>query len=115
MKPTYIIFIVQSSFILVLFFILVFKKAPTPMLFDYDRIKNDMEVSIATLQKEFDLISIENSILYEKLDSLKNQIPDNRRSLDKINREIKKLNETYIISNYRDSSDVALIRRLSGK
>ena len=91
MKPTYIIFIVQSSFILVLFFILVFKKAPTPMLFDYDRIKNDMEVSIATLQKEFDLISIENSILY------------------------KKLNETYIISNYRDSSDVALIRRLSGK
>ena len=39
MKPTYIIFIVQSSFILVLFFILVFKKAPTPVLLDYGRIK----------------------------------------------------------------------------
>jgi len=84
------------------------------MMLDYGRIKNDVEVSISSLQKEFDLISIENGILYNKLDSLKNKIPDNRRTLDKINREIKRLNETYIISNYRDSSDAALIRRLSG-
>lgn len=110
-----IIFIVQSVLILILFLVIVFKKNPDPTIVDYNKIKAQIQESINTLKSEFDSLSEENTILYRKMDSLKYQIPNNKKSLDKINREIKRLNETYIISNYRDSSDAALIRRLSGR
>jgi len=114
LTATHIIFIVQSVFILILFLVVVFRKPPSPTVVDYNKIKSQIEESINTLKSEFDSLSGENTLLYRKMDSLKYQMPDNKKSLDKINREIKRLNETYIISNYRDSSDAALIRRLSG-
>ena len=129
LTATHIIFIVQSAFILILFLVVVFRKPPSPTVVDYNKIKSQIEEStkvrvsfperrkesINTLKSEFDSLSGENTLLYKKMDSLKYQMPDNKKSLDKINREIKRLNETYIISNYRDSSDAALIRRLSGE
>jgi len=114
LTPTHIIFIVQSAFILILFLVIVFRKPISPTVVDYNRIKSQIQESINTLKSEFDSLSIENNGLYKKIDSLKYQIPNNKKSLDKINREIKILNETYINNNYRDSSDAALIRRLSG-
>ena len=113
LSTTHIVFIAQSILILVLFFVVIFKKSPNPIPFDYDRIKEDMQKSIESLEKEFLLLSEENFILYNKIDSLKNKIPNTENSLRKINEEIKRLNEKYTVSDYRDSSDVALIRRLS--
>ena len=110
---THLVFISQSAIVLILFFIVIFKKSPEPIPFDYDRIKDDMQSSIETLEKEFLLLSEENFILYNKMDSLKSKIPNTENSLRRINEEIKKLNEKYTVSDYRDSSDVALIRRLS--
>jgi len=113
LTTTHIIFIVQSAFILVLFLVIVFKKNPDPMDFEYDRIKNDIESSIENLSKEFKLLSKENIYLYKKIDSLKYLIPNNKKSLDRISKEIEKLNDTYTNFNYRDSTDEAIIRRLS--
>jgi hypothetical protein len=48
-----------------------------------------------------------------KLEDLKNSIPDRKKELLQINNEIKKINELYKNTNYRDSTDVALIQRLS--
>ncbi len=111
---THIIFIVQSAFILILFLVIVFRKPPDPTIVDYERIKSQIQESINTLKLEFDSLSRDNTVLYKKIDSLKNKIPNNKKSLDNINQEIKRLNEKYSISNYRDSSDAALLRRLSG-
>jgi hypothetical protein len=111
---THIVFIVQSSLILILFFIVIFKKKPEPILFDYNRIKVDMEQSIKSLEENFISLSKENAVLYNMIDSFKMKIPNNKRSLRLISQQIKELNETYIINNYRDSSDAALLRRLSG-
>jgi len=111
---THIVFIAQSGLILILFFIVIFKKKPKPVLFDYDRIKVDMERSIQSLEENFISLSNENAILYRMMDSLKLKIPNNKSSLKLISQQIKELNETYIVNNYRDSSDAALIRRLSG-
>ncbi len=106
-------FIAQSILILVLFFVVIFKKSPEPIPFDYNRIKQDMRKSIESLEKEFLLLSEENYILYNKIDSLKSKIPNTENSLRKINEEKKKLKDKYTFRYYRDSSDVVLIRRLS--
>ena len=74
----------------------------------------NMQETINVLKYEFDQLSNENTVLYSKIDSLKFIIPDYKKNLDKISREINKLkNEFSITINYSDSSDVALIRRLS--
>ena len=91
-----IIFIVQSVLILILFLVIVFKKNPDPTIVDYNKIKAQIQESINTLKSEFDSLSEENIILYRKMDSLKYQIPNNKKSLDKINREIKRLNEKVV-------------------
>ena len=46
LSTTHIVFIVQSILILVLFFVVIFKKSPEPIPFDYNRIKtrSDMDV-----------------------------------------------------------------------
>jgi len=111
---THIVFIAQSVLILILFFIVIFKKKPEPVLFDYGRIKVDMERSIQSLEENFISLSKENAVLYGMLDSLKMKIPNNKRSLRLISEQLKDLNEAYNFNNYRDSSDAALIRRLSG-
>jgi peptidoglycan hydrolase CwlO-like protein len=110
---THIVLIVQSVFILILFLVIVFKKKPDPVIIDYDRIKSDITNSITILENEFNQLVKDNIILYNKLDSLKTQIPNNRKSLNNILNKINELNETYEYLNYRDSTDEAIIRRLS--
>jgi peptidoglycan hydrolase CwlO-like protein len=113
LTTTHIVLIVQSVFILILFLVIVFKKKPDPVIVDYTRIKNDITNSISILEAEFDQLTKENIVLYNKLDSLKTQIPNNRKSLNNILNKINELNEAYEYLNYRDSTDEAIIRRLS--
>jgi len=110
---THIVFIAQSVLILILFFIVILKKKPDPVKFDYDRVKEDIQRSILSLEENFISLSEENAILYRMLDSLSLKIPNNKKSLLRISEQIKKLNEANVVIDYRDSSDVALIRRLS--
>ena len=113
LSVTHIVFIVQSILLLILFFIIIFRKEPEPYI-NYNKIRMNMQETINVLKYEFDQLSNENTVLYSKIDSLKFIIPDNKKKLDKISREINKLkNEFSITINYSDSSDVALIRRLS--
>jgi len=72
-----------------------------------------MQETINVLKYEFDQLRNENTVLYSKIDSMKFLIPNNKKNLDKISREINKLKNAYTTTNYSDSSDVALIRRLS--
>ena len=72
-----------------------------------------MQETINVLKYEFDQLQNENSILYEKIDSIRYLIPDNRKNLDKISKEISRLKNSYTITSYKDSSDIALIKRLS--
>ena len=109
---THIIFIIQSILLLVLFFIIIFKKAPEPYI-NYAKIRLNMQETINVLKYEFDQLSNENIVLYSKIDSMKFLIPNNKKNLDRISREINKLKNAYTTTNYSDSSDVALIRRLS--
>ena len=113
LSTTHIVFIVQSALLLILFFIIIFRKAPEPYI-NYAKIRMNMQETINVLKYEFDQLSNENTVLYGKIDSMKFLIPDNKRNLDKISQEINKLkNEFNTKVNYSDSSDVALIRRLS--
>jgi len=109
---THIVFIVQSVLLLILFFIIIFRKAPEPYI-NYNKIRLNMQETINVLKYEFDQLSNENIVLYSKIDSMKFLIPNNKKNLDKISREINKLKNAYTTTNYSDSSDVALIRRLS--
>lgn len=111
LSATHLVFIVQSVFILILFLIVLLRKKPEE--FDYNRVKGDIESSLRVLEDEFKALSEENIILYNKIDSLKEKIPNNKKSLERINKEIQRLNETYTNFNYRDSTDQAIIRRLS--
>ena len=72
-----------------------------------------MQETINVLKYEFDQLQNENVVLYEKIDSIRDLIPDNRQDLEKISEEINRLKNTYTVTNYSDSSDIALIRRLS--
>ena len=112
LSTTSIAFIVQAVIILILFLIIVFKKKPEPYI-NYNQIRTDMQETINILKYDFDQLSNENTVLFNKIDSLKFAIPDHKRKLDRISKEINRLNETYTTINYRDSSDAALIRRLS--
>ena len=108
----HIIFIVQSVLLLILFFIIIFKKQPEPYI-NYNKIRMNMQETINVLKYEFDQLQNENVVLYEKIDSIRDLIPDNRQDLEKISEEINRLKNTYTVTNYSDSSDIALIRRLS--
>ena len=112
LSTTHIVFIVQSVLLLILFFIIIFRKAPEPFI-DYNKIRMNMQETINVLKYEFDQLQNENLVLYEKIDSIRYLIPDNRQNLDKISKEINKLKNAYTTTNYSDSSDIALIRRLS--
>ena len=72
-----------------------------------------MQETINVLKYEFDKLSNENTVLYSKIDSMKFLIPNNKKNLDKLSEEINRLKNTYTVTNYSDSSDIALIRRLS--
>ncbi len=112
LSTTHIVFIVQSVLLLILFFIIIFRKAPEPFI-DYNKIRMNMQETINVLKYEFDQLQNENLVLYEKIDSIRYLIPDNRQNLENISKEINKLKDAYTITNYSDSSDAALIRRLS--
>ena len=112
LSTTHIVFIVQSVLLLILFFIIIFRKQPEPYI-NYNKIRMNMQETINVLKYEFDQLSNENTVLYSKIDSMKFLIPNNKKNLDKISREINKLKDAYTTTNYRDSSDAALIRRLS--
>ena len=113
LSSTHIAFIVQASIILILFLVGKFKKPADTISINYDKIRMQMQETINILKYDFDQLSNENTVLYNKIDSLKFAIPDHQRKLDRISKEINRLNETYTNINYRDSSDAALIRRLS--
>ena len=112
LSATHIIFIVQSILLLILFFIIIFRKDPEPYI-NYNKIRLNMQETINVLKYEFDQLSNENTVLYSKIDSMKFLIPDNRRNLERISREINKLKNAYTTTNYSDSTDISLIRRLS--
>ena len=86
----HIIFIVQSVLLLILFFIIIFKKQPEPYI-NYNKIRMNMQETINVLKYEFDQLQNENNVLYAKIDSLRLSIPDNKRNLDRISEEINKL------------------------
>tara|TARA_Y100000590_G_scaffold465328_1_gene637318 strand:- start:641 stop:988 length:348 start_codon:yes stop_codon:yes gene_type:complete len=112
LSTTHIVFIVQSILLLILFFIIIFRKPPEPYI-NYNKIRMNMQETINVLKYEFDQLQNENIVLYEKIDSIRYLIPDNRQNLEKISQEINRLKNTYTVTNYSDSSDIALIRRLS--
>ena len=112
LSVTHIVFNVQSVLLLILFFIIIFKKEPEPYI-NYNKIRMNMQETINVLKYEFDQLQNENVVLYEKIDSIRDLIPDNRQDLEKISEEINRLKNTYTVTNYSDSSDIALIRRLS--
>ena len=74
MKPsaTHIIFIVQSILLLILFFIIIFRKDPEPYI-NYNKIRLNMQETINVLKYEFDQLSNENTVLYSKIDSMKDK------------------------------------------
>jgi predicted nuclease with TOPRIM domain len=94
-------------------FFIVFKKPVVNSDIDYDRIQKGYKISIEEIKQKVDSISKQNKELYVKLQEVKSSIPDRRLELLKIGKEIKKINELYKDTNYRDSSDVSLIQRLS--
>ena len=112
LSATHIVFIVQSILLLILFFIIIFRKDPEPYI-NYNKIRLNMQETINVLKYEFDKLSNENTVLYSKIDSMKFLIPNNKKNLDKLSEEINRLKNTYTVTNYSDSSDIALIRRLS--
>ena len=73
----------------------------------------NMQETINVLKYEFDQLQNENLVLYNKIDSIKFMIPDTRKNLDEISKEINKLQNAYTTTNYSDSSDISLIRTLS--
>ena len=107
LSTTHIIFIIQSVLLLILFFIIIFRKSPEPYI-NYNQIRMNMQETINVLKYEFDQLSNENTVLYSKF-----FIPNNKKNLEKISREINKLKNAYTTTNYSDSSDISLIRRLS--
>lgn len=111
LSATHIVFIVQSVLLLILFFIIIFRKEPEPYI-NYAKIRMNMQETINVLKYEFDELSNENTVLYKKIDSIKFLIPDNRKNIEKISKEINRLKNSYTFTNYSDSSDIALIKRL---
>ena len=111
LSATHIVFIVQSVLLLILFFIIIFKKDPEPYI-NYNKIRMNMQETINVLKYEFDQLSNENTVLYKKIDSIVLSIPNQKENLDKISEQINQLKKTYNVTNYKDSSDIALIKRL---
>lgn len=113
MSKTDIAFIVQSSIIIVLFLIIVFKKPPVQDEIDYDRIKQSYIDNINAINIKIDSIDKSNRVLLAKIDSLKSTIPNHKTILNNISEQIDSLNEKYKGIDYSNSSDSALISRLS--
>ena len=113
MSKTDIAFIVQSSIIIVLFLIIVFKKPPVQKDIDYERIKASYIKNIEAINIKIDSIDKSNSVLMNKIDSLKLIIPNHKNILNNISTQIDSLNEKYKVIDYSNSSDSALISRLS--
>ena len=112
MKDRYIIYIIYSALTVVMFLIIVFRK-PQEDIIDYDRIIEGHQVVIDSLRSSIRDMQLQNKELFLKIEDIKSSIPDRRKELLDINKEIQKINELYKNSNYRDSTDNALIRRLS--
>jgi archaellum component FlaC len=113
MSRTDIAFIVQSSIIIVLFLVIVFKKPPVKDEIDYDRIKQSYIDNINAINIKIDSIDKSNRVLLAKIDSLKSTIPNHKTILNNISEQIDSLNEKYKGIDYSNSSDSALISRLS--
>jgi peptidoglycan hydrolase CwlO-like protein len=112
MKDRYVVYMLYSVITFVMLLIIIFKK-PQENIIDYDRIIKGHQVVIDSLRGSIINIQLQNKELFIKIETIKSSIPDRRKELLQINKEIQKINELYKNSNYRDSSDVALIRRLS--
>ena len=113
MSRTDIAFIVQSSIIIILFLVIVFKKPPVQNQIDYDRIKQSYINNINSINIKIDSIDKSNKVLIHKIDSLKQLIPNHKNILNNISSQIDSLNEKYKGIDYSNSSDSALISRLS--
>lgn len=109
----HIVFVVYSVLLVVLLFALVFRKPIVNSNIDYEKIQHDYRISIADVKVKIDSMAKQNEELFVKLQDLKSSIPDRKKELLQISKEIKKINELYKESNYRDSTDNALIQRLS--
>jgi predicted RNase H-like nuclease (RuvC/YqgF family) len=107
-----VLYVVLLFVIIVLINILIFTPKDTAS-FDYERIENNYLISIKQLKQQIDSVATLNKDLMLKLEDLKSSIPNRKKELLQINNEIKKINELYKNTNYRDSTDVALIQRLS--
>jgi hypothetical protein len=107
-----LLYVVLLFIIIVLINVLIFTPKNT-VSFDYEKIENSYLISIKELKQQIDSVAVLNKGLMLKLEDLKNSIPDRKKELLQINNEIKKINELYKNTNYRDSTDVALIQRLS--
>jgi peptidoglycan hydrolase CwlO-like protein len=112
-QGVHIVFMVYSVLVVILVLALVFRKPVVSSGIDYEKIQHDYRVSIADVKSKIDSMAKQNEKLFVKLQDLKSSIPDRKKELLQISKEIKKINELYKESNYRDSTDNALIQRLS--
>ncbi len=113
MSRTDVAFIIQSGIIIILFLVIVFKKPPAQNQIDYDRIKQSYINNINSINIKIDSIDKNNKVLIYKIDSLKQIIPNHKNILNNISSQIDSLNEKYKGIDYTNSSDSALISRLS--
>ncbi len=113
MSRTDVVFIIQSGIIIILFLVIVFKKPPAQNQIDYDRIKQSYINNINSINIKIDSIDKNNKVLIYKIDSLKQIIPNHKNILNNISSQIDSLNEKYKGIDYTNSSDSALISRLS--
>jgi len=113
MSKTDIAIIAQSCIILVFFIVVVTRKQPEPATIDYERIKSSYIENIKLINSKIDSIDKSNNYLLSKIDSLKEVIPNYRNTLKNISNQIDSLNENYKHFDYYNSSDSAILSRLS--
>ena len=114
-KAVTILVIVQSVLIAILFIVLVVipKEQVNEDKIEYERITKDFERVIEDMKINISLIKAETKVVIHKIDSMKADLPKQRRYLNKIQKDIKNLNDAYIYRNYSDSAAAILIERLS--
>jgi peptidoglycan hydrolase CwlO-like protein len=113
MNKTDIVLIVQSCVIFILFVVVLTRKQPEPAIIDYERIKKGYEDNIKLISLKIDSIDKYNTTLIQKIDSIKQIIPNYKNTLINISKQIDSLNENYNNIDYYNSSDSAIISRLS--
>jgi hypothetical protein len=114
LKPLHYVVIVQAVLLIVAIIGWVAKPSGKIVQekIDYEIITLRVNSAVADLYSEIDILKARNMMLIGKVDSMRQQFPKHQEKLDRIKREIKKIN-AYPNHNYSDSSSTTLLNRLS--